>query len=697
MNMKRVFSHCLLLLFTAASLFTSAQTPERCATQTKMHEYLLQHPEALARYQQSREDVFNYISNNSSRDSRNEIVTIPVVFHVIHSGQPVGSGYNIDSTQIISQIAVLNECYRLRNADTVLIPNWFHGRQADIQVEFCLAKFDAAGNPSSGITRHLYAVTSNFDTNIKPATQWDKNKYLNIWTSFLGATLLGYATPPGLFPDNQDGVVLDFRHVGKISGNPYNSPDTLGRTCVHEVGHWLGLYHTFQDSCVGMTPQTCALEGDQMCDTPPTSEATFGVPNLVQNSCHESPVDEYDMWMNYMDYADDDQMHLFTHDQSNEMRAVLSTSRLSIQSSLGCTAATHIWNYSGQIVDANTTFGVPNAKVFFDGQNDFEVIADVNGFYTINGFNEGSYDVYAGKWGYMTKQFKVNTFYNSSSPQLVIPIQNHHYYDDFLMNYNWTTSATATGGAFTRAIPLGTNYQGDQSNPAIDLTNDYGLKCFVTGNSGGLAINDDVDAGTATLISPAMDLTGYTDPYLRYSRWFYDGGTTPDDNMTVKLNSGASTVTVENITSLDAPTNSWTQKTFRVLDFIALGSNMRVLIDVNELPTSSSNVVEGGLDRFEVLEQTELAVEDKTNDIFHFSVYPNPTSGIVFVNYATGNNEKTLLKVMNVLGEEIYSKELNHSPQGVSQIDLSAQAQGIYFVRLQTAHSEKTLKFSLAK
>lgn len=686
----------LLSLFIVFQTILFAQTPERCASQTKMNEYLLQHPEALARYQQTREDVFNYISNNSSRDSRNTIITIPVVFHVIHSGQAIGTAYNIDTPQILSQLDVLNECFRLRNADTVLIPNWFNGREADIQVEFCLAKYDAAGNATSGITRHNYPVLTNFDTNIKPATQWDHTKYLNIWTSFLGSVLLGYATPPGLFPDNEDGVVLDYRHVGKIHGNPYNSPDTLGRTCVHEVGHWLGLFHTFQDSCVGMTPQTCALEGDHMCDTPPTSEATFGVPNLWQNSCHETPVDEYDMWMNYMDYADDDQMHLFTHDQCNEMRAVLSTSRLSIQSSLGCTNATHIWNYSGQVIDATTTLGVPNAKVFFDGQNDFEVIADANGFYTINGFNEGSYDVYAGKWGYMTNQFKVNTFYTSSSPQLIIPIQNHHYYDDFIMNFNWTTSATATGGAFVRGIPIGTYYQGE-SNPSIDLTDDFGLKCFVTGNTGGLAINDDVDNGTATLISPAMDLTGYTDPYLRYSRWFYDGGTAPDDNMTVKINSGATTVTVENITSLDAPTNSWTQKTFRILDFIALGSNMRVLIDVNELPTSTSNVVEGGLDRFEVLERTELAVEDKTSDIFHFSVYPNPTSGVLFVNYATGNNEKTLLKVMNLLGEELYSKELHHSPQGVSQIDLAAQAQGIYFVRLQTAHSEKTLKFSLAK
>ena len=523
--------------------------------------------------------------------------------------------------------------------------------------------------------------------------------YLNIWITNLGTTLLGYATPPGLFPWNQDGVVLDYRHVGKAPDNPFATTHNSGRTCVHEVGHWLNLFHTFQDSCVGMTPQTCSTQGDFICDTPPESEATFGQPNLLQNTCHETPVDENDMWMNYMDYADDDQLHLFTHDQRDVMRATLATSRLSIQSSLGCTNTLNVFSYGGQVTDASNSTGVANAKVLFDGQEDFETTADNNGNFTIPNLLDGYYDVYAGKWGYMTKQFAIHAAFSSGSASITIPIENHHYYDDFILDFSWTKSATSSGGFWTRDIPVGTFYGGEAANPKLDAQDDYGLKCFVTGNGGGIATNDDVDNGTATLISPVFDLTGYTDPYLRYQRWFYDGsqsGNTPDDNFTVKLNNGSATVTLENITPAQAPTNRWTQKIFRISDYASLSNNMRLIIDVSDATAGNPNVVEGGLDKFEIKEGMFLGVEDLENELLQAVVYPNPSTGMVHVRYTISASEKIKLKVRNVIGEEIITDEALNST-GNFQLNLSAQPQGIYFISLQTTHSEKTLKFSLLR
>lgn len=691
---SRFFLPAVLLTL---AVYVQAQPTEPCSTTQKLQQIFETDPSAAVRFEQMQGELRNYISNESARQDRNVIVTIPVVFHVIHGGQPLGNGLNIDTAQINSQIDVLNECYRLRNADTSLIPSWFQGRQADIEVEFCLASYDPQGFSSSGITRHLYTNIVNFDTDIKPVTQWDPTKYLNIWTTNLGTTLLGYATFPTMGPANQDGVVLDYRHVGKAPANPNASSHDLGRTAVHEVGHWLMLYHTFQDSCKGMTPQTCHLQGDMICDTPPEKEATYGQPNLVQNTCNESPVDEYDMWMNYMDYADDDQLHLFTHDQREVMRATLNTYRLSLQSSMGCTNTANTFTYSGKVVDAADNTGVNSARILFDGQQDYEVTANASGDFIINNLIEGYYDVYAGKWGYLTKQYSLNVYYTAASAAITIPIQNHHYYDDFLMNYSWTTYNSSSGGLFVRDIPQGTVYGTDASNPNSDLADDFGLKCFVTGNNGSsVAANDDVDFGSSSLTSPAFDVSGYTDPYIRYSRWFFDGsenGNVPDDVMSIKINNGSQQVVLENVSS---SANQWTPRQFRISDFITPTNNMRLIVDVSDLSLGNPNIVEGALDKFEVLEASILSVNE-LEAIQNLSVYPNPSNGVLHVKFNNPTEESVQVSILNMLGEIVATKPAEKLLQHDVVFDLSNQPQGLYLVRLKTEHSEKTLKFSLLR
>ena len=272
--------------------------------------------------------------------------TIPVIVHVIHNGEAVGTGYNISAAQIQSQIDRLNEDYQFLNSDTTNIPAVFRPVAADCQIEFCLAQLDPSGNPlpepgidridrnARGWSAPPY-TTTYIDGTIKPATIWDPSLYFNIWVTEITNGILGYATfPPSTsltgLPSSgtttTDGVVIGYTYFGDISkvnttqlqaGAPYN----LGRTATHEVGHWLGLRHIWGDA-------NC---GDDFCnDTPTADQSHGGCPThpLDVNACGAGSSPDGEMFMNYMDYVNDDCMNMFTLDQRTRMWTALSESPL---------------------------------------------------------------------------------------------------------------------------------------------------------------------------------------------------------------------------------------------------------------------------------------------------------------------------------------------------------------------------------
>ncbi|MFM1746098.1 MAG: hypothetical protein RLZZ630_2035 [Bacteroidota bacterium] len=279
------------------------------------------------------------------------VYTIPVVFHVIHTGTGVGAGYNISDAQIQSQITVLNEDFRKLNADWATVPSVFQGVSADSEIEFCLAQRDPFGLPSTGIER-INRTSLNFtappyqktyiDTAIKPRTIWNTNQYLNIWVlpdfSTGASQLLGYATfPPssglpgltgGVGTATTDGVVLWYRCVGR-TGNldpSYNK----GRTATHEIGHWLGLRHIWGDATCG---------NDYCSDTPPQNTANFGNPIFPSLSSCTGNAPNGDMFMNYMDYCNDLSLKMYTANQKTRMQTALQASpmRIAQRNSPACT------------------------------------------------------------------------------------------------------------------------------------------------------------------------------------------------------------------------------------------------------------------------------------------------------------------------------------------------------------------------
>lgn len=247
-------------------------------------------------------------------------VSIPVVVHVVYNT----SRENISTTQIKSQIKVLNKDYRAKNTDRSKVPPVWTGLVTDVGVQFALATKDPNGKPTTGITRTKTNRTS-FDTDdsVKSSATggrnpWTTSKYLNIWVCTLANGILGYAQFPG-GPKKTDGVVIlntAFGTTGTAAA-PFN----LGRTTTHEVGHWLNLRHIWADTedCSG---------SDFVADTPNAAGPNYGKPTFPHISCYNGP--NGDMFMNYLDYVDDDAMFMFTTQQVARMQTALNGPRKKI-------------------------------------------------------------------------------------------------------------------------------------------------------------------------------------------------------------------------------------------------------------------------------------------------------------------------------------------------------------------------------
>lgn len=308
-------------------------TKRTCGTMDLHHE-LLKQSDKYARKRDEIELMTNEFISGVRLQTEREIVKIPVVVHVVWNTEE----QNISDAQIQSQIDVLNRDFRATNKDITKVPSPWKDLVGDPRIEFHLAKKDPDGNPTTGITRTRTTKTNFTDTDgleqsIKSkaaggADAWPTDRYLNIWVCQLGHGLLGYAQFPG-GPPKTDGVVIlhtAFGTVGTadIPDNSFN----LGRTATHEIGHWLNLFHIWADDDWNGSPGICS-GSDEVADTPNQGTRNLGKPSFphISTDCNNGP--HGDMFMNYMDYVDDDTMVMFTKDQVARIDACLEGPRSS--------------------------------------------------------------------------------------------------------------------------------------------------------------------------------------------------------------------------------------------------------------------------------------------------------------------------------------------------------------------------------
>lgn len=321
--MKYFYLLCISLMFF--SVFAQDnQSNDKCGSD-ELHWRMMQQDENYRiAFEENERQIKQFIEANPQFRNNQETYIIPVVVHVIHLGEPVGTGNNISDAQILGAIQGLND--RFRNTNEMGV---------DFNMEFCLAVRDPNNQPTNGIMRvdgsgvPGYAENGiNFDTDqcganetaVKNLSRWPVSQYYNIWVvNRICGNWAGYAYYP--WGGNNDGTVMarSFMTQGNI-------------TLAHELGHGFNLRHTF-DGFTGSTcpsDDSCIDQGDRICDTPPHKQNDCGGTN---------PCTGEGIWdnsrRNFMSYCGT--RNRFTAGQRERARAAaVVTPRLSLLSSLGC-------------------------------------------------------------------------------------------------------------------------------------------------------------------------------------------------------------------------------------------------------------------------------------------------------------------------------------------------------------------------
>ena len=371
-----------LVFFSAYSSFSQGN----CGSDGVHQFHLLKNPAYYNAYKQTELNYQSYMKKRTILPSKNAKVVgsvyyLPVVVHIVHDN----GAENIPDAQVLNAISYLNDAFRH-------IAPYNGPNGVDTEIEFCLAKQDPIGNPTSGINRIVSAADTEIpyydagqDLALKDQSRWDPTKYINIWVikNIIGSTA-GYAyLPPGGIGSNYDGIVVEYNYMGTSKSN--------NNVLVHEMGHYLGLKHTFEGGCPN---NNCLVDGDGICDTPPdatkftcTGNSCITDIDDVTGSNPFRPTgmgglgDQNDMSNNYMDYSSFSCQNAFSQGQKDRMRFFtdpIAGGRKLLHSSLGCelpcsTPITGSFTFVASITSGslttftNTTVGATNYEWYING------------------------------------------------------------------------------------------------------------------------------------------------------------------------------------------------------------------------------------------------------------------------------------------------------------------------------------------
>jgi zinc-dependent metalloproteinase lipoprotein len=325
----------------------------RCYTAEAMKAFEASHPNAINTTQfenwlsQKNIQRKSTITNGTEGTITNYV--LPIVFHIVHNGESVGTGTNLSQAVVYAQLAQINRDFQNLNGS-------IYGVASTTGIQFALATQNASGatlaepgidrinRNTRGWTAPPFDATGTYwDNTVKANSIWDPSRFVNVWIANLATgnantEVLGIATFPAsstltgldnLETNSTAGVTIEVTTVGSSLLSPdcgATNQFDMGRTVTHELGHFFGLRHIWGDGT------QCSNATDYVADTPTQLFDNSGKPiHPKPNTC--GTLDE--MFDNYMDYSDDQVMTTFTMGQVDRMQTVMANSprRLSLATS----------------------------------------------------------------------------------------------------------------------------------------------------------------------------------------------------------------------------------------------------------------------------------------------------------------------------------------------------------------------------
>ena len=306
--------------------------------------------------------------------------------------------------------------------------------------------------------------------------------------------------------------------------------------------------------------------------------------------------------------------------------------------------------------------------------------------------NEGVYTLFAGSWGFQS--ILLDSVVIDGNEQFFLELEEG-FVDDFLLNVGWTVSGTPRTGQWVLDVPIPTMFGSLLSNVDSDLSDDLGNTCFMTGNGGGGAGDDDVDEGIARLTSPLTDISSFSDPLLNYSIWFFNqGGNAPlDDTLNIYVERNGESVLIESITGAEGLSGMWMNRTdISIQNAFPTMDSLQFVFETSDL--QAGHIVEAALDGFSLVDGIRSPTVDETI-AREFVVYPNPAVDLVTLQLPSEIDVNRWTVSIIDTGGNHHDNAVNLT--GDNQLNVANLQAGLYLIMLTNRSQDEQLISSLVK